>query len=112
MYYKCRKINIKCGGSYNDSPDWIKKKKTTINPKNTDDKCFQYAVTVALNYEEIESHRERASNIKLFINKCNWKGINYPSKIDDWKNNQTIALNILYIKEKEIYPAYISKHNP
>ena len=26
------------------------------------------------------------------------------------KNNQTIALNVLYIKEKEIFPAYISKH--
>ena len=41
--------------------------------------------------------------------------INYPSKFDDWKrfekNNPTIALNILYTKEKEILPAYISKHN-
>ena len=27
------------------------------------------------------------------------------------KNNPTIALNILYIKEKEILPAYTSKHN-
>ena len=27
------------------------------------------------------------------------------------KNNPTIALNILYIKENEICPAYISKHN-
>ena len=34
----------------------IKKKNVTINPKHTDDKCFQYAVTVALHYEEIESH--------------------------------------------------------
>ena len=46
----------------------------------------------------------------------NLKGINYPSKIDDWKtfekNNPITALNILYIKEKEIHPAYISKHNP
>ena len=43
------------------------------------------------------------------------KGINHPSKIDDWKtfekNNPTIALNILYIKEKEICWAYISKIN-
>ena len=68
-----------------------------------------------MNYEELESHPEIVSNIKPFINKYNWKGINYPSKIDDWttfeKNNLTIALNILYIKEKEILPAYISKHN-
>ena len=27
------------------------------------------------------------------------------------KNNPTIALNILYIKEKGIYPAYTSKIN-
>ena len=85
MYYKCHKVYIIRGGSYIDSADWIKKKKATINPKNTDDKCFQYTVTIALNYEEIESHPERVSNIKTFINKYNWEGINYPSKIYDWK---------------------------
>ena len=40
---------------------------------------FQYAVTVALNYGEIKFHLERVSNIKLFINKCKWKGVNYLS---------------------------------
>ena len=115
MYYKCHKVNFKRGGSYIDSPDWIKKKKATINPKITDDKCFQYLATVALNYEETESHSERVSYITPFIKKYNWKGINYPLKIDDWKtfekNKLTIALNILYIKEKEVCPAYISKIN-
>ena len=116
LYYKCHKINFKRGGSYVDSPDRIKKEKATINPENANDKFFQYAVFqyVALNYEEIESHPKRFSNIKLFINKYNWKGINYPLNIDDWKtfekNYLTIALNILFIKEKEIHPAYISKH--
>ena len=33
--------------------------------------------------------------------------MSYPSKIDDWKIFETMALNVLYIKEKEIYPAYI-----
>ena len=41
--------------------------------------------------------------------------MNCPSKIDDWKtfeeNNPTIALNILYIKEKEICSVYISKND-
>ena len=41
--------------------------------------------------------------------------MNYPSKIGDWKtfekNNPTIALNILYTKEKEMHPAYILKRN-
>ena len=53
MYYKCCKVNFRCCGSYIDSPDWIKKKKATTNLKNKDDKCFQYTVTVALNYGEI-----------------------------------------------------------
>ena len=34
LYYKCHKINFKRGGSYIDSPDWIKMKKVMINPKN------------------------------------------------------------------------------
>ena len=49
------------------------------------------------------------------MNKYKCKGINYPSKIDDWKtfekNNPAIAFNILYVKEKEMCPAYISKIN-
>ena len=49
FYYKRNKINFKHGGSYIESLDSIKNKKTTINLKNIDDKCFQYEVTVALN---------------------------------------------------------------
>ena len=116
MHYKCHKVSFIRGGLYIDSPDWIKNKKATIDPKNTDDdKCFQYAATVALNYEETESHPEIVPGIKSFINKYNWEGTNNPSKIDDSKrfekNNCTIALNVLYTKEKEICPAYISKIN-
>ena len=43
-----------------------------------DDKRFQCAATVTLNYEEIKWNPERLSSNKLFINKYNWKGINYP----------------------------------
>ena len=34
LYYKCHKINLNRSGSYIGSTDWIKKKKTTINPIN------------------------------------------------------------------------------
>ena len=34
IYYKCNKVNFKQGGSYIDSPDWMKNKKSTINPVN------------------------------------------------------------------------------
>ena len=49
MYYKCHKVKFKRGGSYIDSSDWLKKKKATINPKNTGHKFFQYAAFVPLN---------------------------------------------------------------
>ena len=62
LYCKCLKINFKSGGSYINSPDWIKKKKAAISPKNADDKCFQYAVTVALNLKK--SNETHTKNIK------------------------------------------------
>ena len=43
--------------------DWIKNKNAKINIINKkDDKCFQYAVTVALNFEEIKNDPQRLSN--------------------------------------------------
>ena len=53
MYYKFDKVNFRPDGSYIDSPGWIKNKKATIDPTNTDDKCFQYVVLIALSYKEI-----------------------------------------------------------
>ena len=41
--YNFNKTSIYRGGSYIDSPKWLKNKKSTINPKNNDLKCFQYA---------------------------------------------------------------------
>ena len=50
---------------------------------------------------------ERITKIKLFIDKYNWDGINYPSETEDWKktkkNNLTIALNVFYAKKKRSY---------
>ena len=49
LYYDFNKISLNRGGSYVDPPKWIKNKKLTINPKNNDYKCFQYAANLALN---------------------------------------------------------------
>ena len=51
LEYHLHKISISKGSSYIDSPIWIKNKGVTINPKNTkNNNCFQYTITVALNY--------------------------------------------------------------
>ena len=117
LYYKLHKISLNRGRSYIDSPDWIKKKKATINPKNEDNECLKYAITVALNHEKIKKDSQRISKIKPFIDNYNWKDIEFPSYSKDWKkfeqNNKTIALNILFVpyNTKQIRPAHISKYN-
>ena len=81
FFYKCHQVNPNRGGSYKDSPDWIKNKKATINLINEkDNKCFQYALTVALNHEEVEKDPQIITKIKPFINKYNLEGINFPSE--------------------------------
>ena len=74
LYYKCHKINPNRGGSYIDCFHWIKnKKKTLINPINQErNKCFQYAVTVALNHEEIEKVSQRINERNKFSIKKRW----------------------------------------
>ena len=92
-------------------------KKSNNKSKKNGDKCFQYAVTVALNYQNINNHPEKVNNINSFIKKYNWKKINFPSMKKDWKkfesNNKSIALNILYLpyNTEEMRPAYVSKYN-
>ena len=100
LYYDFNKISLNRGGSYIDSPKWLKDKKSTINPKNNDHKCFQYAITLALNLDNIDNHPERISQIKPFIDQYNWKDIDFPSTSKDWRKlelNNEIALNILYV---------------
>ena len=101
MYYDFNKISLNRGGSYIDSVKWIKDKKSTINSKNNNYKCFQYAVTIALNCDKIKKDSQKVSKIKPFIDQYNWNNINFPSTGKDWKkfelNNESIALNILYV---------------
>ena len=62
------KNRFETGGSDFNFSNWIKKKKTaTVNPKNDNNKCFQYATTIKLNFEEIKKDPQRLSNIKAFI---------------------------------------------
>ena len=71
LYHNLNKVSLSRGRSYIDCAKWLKNKKATINPKNNDDKCFQYALNAPLNYEQIKDHPERISKIKPFIDKYN-----------------------------------------
>ena len=91
LYNQLHKIILNQGESYIDSPKWLKNKKATINPKNNDNKCFQYAITVVLDDKNIVKDPQRISKIKPFISKYYWKERNFSSHKKYWKNlNQVI----------------------
>ena len=53
-----------------------------------DDNCFQYAIDIALNLQNIANNPERVSNIEPFINQYNWKDKDFPSDQKDWKKHE------------------------
>ena len=117
LFYDFNRVSISKGGSYIESPKWLEDKKCTVNQKNNNNKCFQYATTLALNFNKINKHPQRISRIKPFIENYNWNDINFPATKKDWNrfelNNKDVALNILYVPHnaKKIEIAYKSKYN-
>ena len=59
LSYCVHKISLKRGKSYIKYSEWVLNKRVTTNPKNKDNKCFQYSITVTLNYQNTENHPER-----------------------------------------------------
>ena len=62
-----------------DSPKWIKSKKATLNPKESNDNCFQHVITFKLNHEQTKKDPQRLIKIYVFINQYEWKDINFLS---------------------------------
>ena len=85
LSYTFHKISLKRWKSYINSPEWVINKRAILNPKNKDNKFFEYSITVALNHQITENHPERILNTEPFINQYNWKGIDLPAGIKDWK---------------------------
>ena len=95
LEYHFHKISLNRGSSFIKSHEWIRNKGVTINPKNKDNKCFQYAITAALNHQNINHNPERISNLKPFINNCSWKDIVFPSHSKPWRNPNVIITQLL-----------------
>ena len=117
LYINFHKLALTRGGSYTESPKWIKSKKAVINPQNKDEECFKWAVIEALHHEEIKHHSERINLLRPYENQYNWERLEFPvsiKKIDKFeKNNPGIAVNVLFSNKKNqnIYTAHRSKGN-
>jgi len=71
------------GASYIQIPKWIEQKKAVINPKNTDEECFKWAVIASLHHEEIGKNPQRITKLKLFEERYNWEGLKFPMAINE-----------------------------
>ena len=84
LSYHIHKTSLKRGNSYIKSPEWVASKKAIINPKNVDNRCFEYSIVVALRHNEIKHHLERIQgNHHLFSCGYSWWGIEFPAGIKE-----------------------------
>ena len=108
------RLDLTRGSSYIPLPSWIASKKAVINPKNeNDEECFKWAVTAALHHKEIGKDPKGISNIMRYTNNYNWSGLTFPvatNKINEFKKNNDISVNVLGVKGKKIYICRKSKH--
>ena len=118
LEYHFHKVSLNRGSSYIPQPEWVSHKKSTLNPYNhSDNRCFLYAIVIALNYHNIDNNPQRISNLLPFIASYNWLNIDFPAGHKDYstfeKDNMDIVLNILFVPHnmQEIRHCYISKHN-
>ena len=80
LQYNLYKIKLKRGRSYIESPEWIRNKLATKNPKNEGhNNCFQYAITIALNHQNIETIQKEYQTLDPFLTNIIWGegGINF-----------------------------------
>ena len=93
---------IKHSSELNSLGSLRSKKEVIINNNNNNNSNdFQNTLDHALNYQAIKANPERIYKLKPYINKYNWKEIDFPTGPKNWikfeQNNKTIALNVLYI---------------
>ena len=112
LYYHFQRIDIRRGGSYIASPDWISSKKATINPKNEkDNECFKWSIIEGLNYNKIKEKK-----LKKLL-KFKRAGTDFSSHQRYWENfeqeNTLTALNTLFLQynSEEVKLAYKSIYN-
>jgi len=109
------KYNPLKGGSWIDLPEVFKNKQACTNMKNTDNQCFKWAVTRALN--STGTHDERIdTNLRKKAKELNWNGIDFPVSWQGIKKfellNKTISVNVYgwAKKKKYIKPQRISDY--
>ncbi|KAE9521340.1 hypothetical protein AGLY_018262 [Aphis glycines] len=88
------------GSSYIKLPTYIEKKRATINPQNSDQKCFKWSI-LAKHVTGSNKHRV-GNNYYRHENKYNFEGLSYPTPWDEIKifeKNNNVSINLYGIKK-------------
>ena len=79
LSYHIHKTSLKRANSYIKSPEWAASKKATINPRNVDDRCFEYSIVVALHHKETKNNLERILGLHhYFFCEYSWWNTEFP----------------------------------
>ena len=92
------KLELTRGSSYVELPGWLAMKKAVINPRNEDEECFRYAVTVALHHKELGKDPQRVSKLKPFAKRYNWRELEFPvalNEIGKFEKNNLESVNTI-----------------
>jgi len=90
--------------SYIPLPDFIERKKAVINPQNSDQQCFKWAI---LAKHVTGSTKQRIENYTTHEEKYNFSDLTFPTKLHQVnifeKNNPNVTVNV-YGLEKHFQP--------
>ena len=109
------KFNPLDGSGHSKLPFPVAKKRAVINMKNSDDQCFKWAVTRALNPVKRDSERI-TKELRKQAEEFNWDGITFPTKVKDipiWEKNNDKFVNVFGYDEEsgKIYPIKLCDNN-
>jgi len=114
--YKCTPMG---GSSYIELPTYIDRKRGTINPQNTDQECFKWAILAKHVAENLSDKYKYCvgKNYHQHEDKYNFEGITFPTPLSDInkfeKNNNNVSINVYGLEKKfqipklpryEVYP--------
>ena len=67
--------------SYIKLPQTLIRTGAYINPKNTDNECFKYAIIAALHPPKYSP--DRISHYKPYLNEANWSKLSFPTRLNE-----------------------------
>eukprot|EP00102_Acyrthosiphon_pisum_P021428 XP_016658638.1 PREDICTED: uncharacterized protein LOC107883344 [Acyrthosiphon pisum] len=104
------------GSSYIQLPEYIDRKRGTINPQNTDQECFKWAILARRVAENLSDRYKYCvgENYKKHEKNYNFNGISFPTPLSDItkfeKNNNNVSINVYGLDKKfqvpRKYPTY------